>query len=363
MVLSNPKQASHAIPSCQEAIASRPFRRKELSWKLENCRVLVTGATGFIGQYLVAALQTLGVQLNVLSRSPEKARALWTNQNCAIKDGDLTDAASIFGLCKNIDTLFHLASHTPAIDERQVTRIMPYSLEVEPATQNLMEEAVAAGVQRLVFFSSVKAMGESARVLTDESYLPRPATPYGKAKLVAEQTVLQMGHRAGMHICVLRLPMVYGLGNQGSIERMIEAVSRHRFPPWPAIDNKRSAVHVRDAVRAALVAACHLNARNKVFILTDGEDYSTRWLYDQICLNIGRRLPRYRVPYGLLRIFAAFGTHVEKRYHLNLPLNQDVLEKLAGNARYSSQRIYRELAFRPNYTLRDELPFLIRAYT
>jgi len=73
-----------------------------------------------------------------------------------------------------------------------------------------------------------------------------------------------------VHASVLRLPMVYGLEGQGNLALMIAAIARHRFPPWPRHDQRRSAIHVADAVRAALLCAGQPRAAGQVFLVTDG---------------------------------------------------------------------------------------------
>jgi nucleoside-diphosphate-sugar epimerase len=156
--------------------------------------------------------------------------------------------------------------------------------------------------------------------------------------------------------------MVYGLEGQGNIARLIEAVARHRFPPWPRIDNRRSAIHVQDAVRAALLAAVHPRAAGQVFLVTDGETYSTRWLYEQIRLALGRAIPAWSLPLWLLKVAAGVGGLGERMTGRAMPLTRAGLDKLTGNAWFASDKIRRDLGFAPRYRLGGEIPLMVGAY-
>ena len=81
-----------------------------------------------------------------------------------------------------------------------------------------------------------------------------------------------------------------------------QAVSRHRFPPVPEVGNRRSMVHVSDVIRAAVLAAEHPSAVGEVFIVSDGQTYSTRQMYDLMCRALGRTPSRWNVPlWGTIR--------------------------------------------------------------
>ncbi|KAA6187309.1 SDR family NAD(P)-dependent oxidoreductase [Thiohalocapsa marina] len=326
-------------------------------------RVLVTGATGGIGRRLVAALRQAGAQVTVLTRSPARAAALWPDAGVRVLVGDLTDAASLAGAFKGADAaagfdlVFHLASHAPPPGRRDVYQDPAHWPVTAEGTGHLVDAAVAAGVQRLVYLSSVKAMGDMAGAgdtPADESTPAAPDSLYGQAKLAAEQRVLQ-ARRHGLHVAVLRLPMVYGLGGQGNLARMMRAIARRRFPPWPPVANRRSAVHVQDVVRAALLAASDPRADGETFLVTDGAEYATRWIYERMCVALGRPVPRWSLPLWAWRLAAGLGAVAERLSGRAMPLTPDALGKLTGNACYSADKIRRQLGFVARHRLDDEI--------
>lgn len=327
-------------------------------------RTLVTGATGRVGRTLVAALLGEGVEVSVLTRSPRVATALWPDAAVEVRVGDVTDPAGLAGVCDGIETLFHLASYAPRPDEPDLYNAPSHWPVTAEGTANLVRQALDSGVRRLVYISTVKAMGDRAGAggqPADEQTRPAPDTLYGRAKLAAEDAVLATT-AAGIAASVLRLPMVYGLDAEGNLARMIAAVAAHRFPPWPRIDNHRSAVHVADAVAAAILVARHPASAGQRYCVTDGRAYSTRWIYERIRLALGWSVPDWGVPLWLLRTAAAGGTLGERLFGRRLPLTLDGLGKLTGDGWFSSAKLERELGFTPRHSLEEEIPRLVRRH-
>jgi nucleoside-diphosphate-sugar epimerase len=226
-------------------------------------------------------------------------------------------------------------------------------------TRNVLEAAVKAGVPRLVFVSSVKAGGEGSDVCLDEAMEDRPETPYGRTKLEAERLVFKIAREHQMHAVVLRLPLVYGPGHKGNLERMLHAVAARRFPPLPEYGNNRSMVHVSDVADAAILAAGDPDANVQTYIVTDGRPYSTRELYALMRVALGRRKPLISLPRGALRAAARLGDIVGRLRGRRFFFDSGALEKLTESAWYSSRKIETELGFKPAYDLEKALPELI----
>jgi len=323
---------------------------------------LVTGATGFIGRYTVDALRLKGVPVRVLTRDARKVTTMWPDKSVTGICANLVGGEKLNLACKDADTILHLAGYAHAADQdsREAKRLQQ-ATTVE-GTRALLSAAVGAGVRRFVFLSSVKAMSEGGEDCLDETACETPTTHYGRAKLEAERLVLAAGREHGIHVCVLRLPLVYGLGNKGNIPRMIAAIDQGRFPPMPRIQNRRSMVHVNDVVEALLLAAERPLANGKVYIVTDGHIYSTRKIYTAICQALGHIVPAWTVPAWVLRLAARFGDAIERIPGCTSPLTTSALDKLLGSAWYSSEKIHRELGFVPRYTLFDVLPDMVADY-
>lgn len=326
-------------------------------------RLLVTGGTGFVGRAVVGRVLPNARSVTVLTRNPEWARSRFSDYDVHLLAGDMTRPESLFDACADIDTVVHCAGHAHAfgMPARESDRLH-FATTVE-GTRALLAAATRAEVKCVVFISSVKAMGEWSPECLDEDAEPRPSTPYGKAKLEAEELVLKWGTDPGRHAAVLRLPLVYGVESAGNIPRMIDGIDRGWFPPLPEVHNKRSMVHVEDVAEAVLCVAVDPRAAGHLYLVTDGRPYSTAEICDEIRRALGRRRPRWTVPITALRLGARAGDVLGRLRGRPLPFDSQVLDKLLGSAWYSSRRIRDELGFEPRHTLFDTLPAMVAGRT
>lgn len=311
-------------------------------------KVLLTGANGFIGQVLAKQLLAAGIEVKALVRNnainPEM-------ESVAL---DLTEAWSI-NPCTGVDTVFHLAGKAHALSEI-ATDDEGYRLINTEGTRKLLEAAKQAGVTRFVFFSSVKAVGDMA-AMQDESNQSLPDTPYGHSKRAAEELVLNGGYVP--HPVVIRPCMVYGNSDKGNLPRMIAAIKRGFFPPLPEVNNHRSMVHVEDLARAALLAAQNSKAAGQIYIVSDGQPYSTRQLYEWICEALHKKPLPFSLPISGLNLLAKIGDIIGQLRKRRFMFDSDALDKLTGSAWYSSAKIETELGFHAKHHLQKALPEIV----
>ncbi len=312
-------------------------------------QALVTGGSGFIGQALCLALRSKGCTVKTISRSN------------ADPDGIALDLTALDSypaeLFKSIDTIFHLAGKAHALAENRQDELEYRQINTD-ATRKLLEAAQLAGVKRFIFFSSVKAVGDTTIQPMDESVTAPADTPYGLSKYAAEQLVLRGDYVP--HPVVIRPSMVYGNSEKGNLPRMIQAVRRGLFPPLAESGNRRSMVHVQDLVDAALLAAENPVAAGQIYIVTDQQDYSTRQIYDAIRAALGKQPINWSIPLALLTTLAKFGDGFGQLANRRFPIDSDSLQKLTGSAWYSSDKIVSQLGFHPRHTLQEALPDIIR---
>lgn len=321
---------------------------------------LIAGATGFIGRKLIDALRSRKVPAYALARDLSKIRAQWPQDDIAGRHGDIAKAETLKDVCAGIHSVFHLASRADETHSSE-TEDPHWRVTVE-GTRHLLEAAARSGVKRFINVSSVKAMGEGGEVCLDETSPAMPVSSYGRAKLEAERLVLETGQKHGMHVCNLRLPLVYGRDNRGNIWRMVAAIDNGRFPPLPETGNKRSMVHVDDVIHSLLLAAENPAANGKTYIVTDGRVYSTHEIYVAIRKALGRQPPRFTIPVGLLHVAARIGDTIGKIRGRSFIFNSDVLHKLTGSAWYSCRKIVTELGYQPARFLEDGLREMVDEY-
>lgn len=325
--------------------------------------MLVTGGTGYIGSHLVPLLVERGARVRLVARNKHRISAEAQAESAPVEwtYADFEQPASLRGVCAGIDTVFHLAGFAHAETKGgPIEQTEHWRVTVE-GTRALLAEASAAGVRRLVFVSSVKAMGEGGDRSADETTPAEPVSVYGIAKREAERLVFAAAQAGPMEAAVLRLPMVYGEGSPGNLSRMIEAIDRGRFPPLPDVHNRRSMVYVGDVAQALLLLGADSRAAGQVYLVTDGQTYSARQLYELISRALGKQPTRRAIPLGLLRVVAKVGDLL-RQLRLSPPFDSDALQKLVGSACYSDARIRRELGFVSTHTLENSLAGMITEY-
>ena len=295
---------------------------------------LVTGASGFVGGRLMAALGR-----------EEDVRALLRRPGAmpGAAVGDLLDPASLRAACEGVESVFHCAGYAHVFSSSDPDAHRRINFE---GTRNLLMAAGEVGVRRFVFLSSVKAMAEPGDACVDEDWPGEPDTPYGRAKRAAEAAVLEAGAKYGMHAVILRLAMVYGRGGRGNLERMARGIRAGWFPPLPDTGNRRSLVHVDDVVSVMRLVAQTPTANGRTYIVADPKAYSGREIYDAIRRVLGKPPARWRVPAALLRSGGRLGDGLGRLAGRTLPLNSEVAERLLGSACYSPARIEHELGWR-----------------
>ena len=325
-------------------------------------QVCVTGAGGEIGVHLIKRLVQMRCAVHALIHNRLSKIPSSGDTNIQISVCDIEDVAQVYAAVAETDTIFHLAGRTHRVSETRTLDNLYHKVNVQ-GTRNVLEAAVTSGVRRFIFFSSVKTMGEHTMACLSEAADALPITQYGKSKLAAEKLVLEYGKRTGLHVACLRLPMVYGPGNTGSLLRMIDAIDRGIFPPWPPhVMNRRSMVHVSNVVNAAILAATKAQANGQCYIVADYEAYSTREVYERICECLGKRLPRWYVPLSLLKGSGYVGDILGRVRRRRFMFDSQVLKKLLDSAWYSADRISRELGYCSSITFSEALPEIIQWY-
>jgi UDP-glucose 4-epimerase len=292
--------------------------------------ILISGATGFIGQRLVGAMDA---NIRVLSREKQPD---YETVVCDLKSEVIPD-----NTLDGVDTVFHLAGF--AHDFRDATKIQNLYQKVNvDATIRLAKLAVKYNVKRFVFVSSVKAGGSPAfGVCVGEKDQDDPEGIYGKTKREAELKLLKIGKESGMHISIIRPSLVYGPNVKGNLQLMLSGIEKGWFPPLPETGNKRSMIHVDDLVRAILLVADDDRANGKIFIATDGTPHSSREIYNAMCSTLGKSIPKWSVPKILFDMVSLISTRI--KYKVN---------KLLGDECYSSDKL-KSLGFKVKKTLKE----------
>lgn len=310
---------------------------------------LVSGTTGFIGGRLLHSFVEKGFPIRTLSR----VRIQFPGASSIV--ANLDDKPALAAACQGVRCVFHCAGYAHAFASMfSDDAAMHWHVNFE-GTRNLVEAAACAGVQRFVFLSSVKAMVNPGNCCADEDFPGAPETAYGLSKRAAEEAVVAVGKRNGMHVVNLRLAMVYGSGGRGNLERMGRLVRKGVFPPLPETGNRRSLVHVDDVVSAMRLVAEADRANGRTYIVASHEAPSGRQLFDALRAAQGLQPCGWAMPEGLFRLAGRAGDVVERLAGRRIPLDSEVVSRLLDSACYSPARIEKELGWRARVPLAEGL--------
>lgn len=248
-------------------------------------RVLVTGATGFVGAEACKALAREGYQVRGCSRSESPSGSTDWAVVAGI-DGDTDWSAAL----ASVDVVVHTAARVHVMDETAADPLEAFRVVNVEGTLNLARQAASAGVRRFVFISSIKVNGEhtDARPPFKPEDDPAPEDPYGTSKHEAEVGLRQIAVGTGMEVVIVRPPLVYGPGVKGNFSSLLKLAKLPIPLPLGAIHNHRSLVYLGNLVDFIVESAQHPAAANQTFLVSDGVDLSTTELLRRMRRALGR---------------------------------------------------------------------------
>lgn len=264
-------------------------------------RVLVTGASGFIGQAVCGDLPSRGYRVRSVVRRNSEVDPSFDGQ-CFVL-GDLDERTDWTAALAGVDSIVHLAARVHQVDETAVDPLAEYRRMNVALTLNLARQAAISGVRRFVFISSIKVNGESTPVgqpfTADDE--PRPQDPYGISKYEAEQALMQLAGEAGMEVVILRPALVYGPGVKANFQEMMRWLRKGLPLPLGWLDNRRSLIALDNLVDCIATCVHHPAAANQVFLVSDDEDFTVETLLRRTAAAFGRRARLLPVPKFVLR--------------------------------------------------------------
>jgi UDP-glucose 4-epimerase len=265
--------------------------------------------------------------------------------------GDVTDASVVQAAMEGVESVIHLAALLHIVNPPPALKEKYERINVG-GTATVINAAIRAGVRRAVLFSTIAVYGQSdGRILTEDSP-PHPDTFYARTKRDAEEIVLEAKRADGGRLgTVLRLGAVYGPRIKGNYQRLVHSLARGRFIPVGNGDNRRTLVYVKDAARAAVLAASHDAAAGKIFNVSDGRFHTMNEIIGTICDALGRRPPRFSFPVGPASRLVGFVEKGCRSMGLKSPVTQGMIEKYTEDIAVNGSLIQKEIGFVPQYDL------------
>lgn len=266
-------------------------------------RAVVTGASGFIGSWLVEQLVLRGWDVRVLIHN----RRLNTDTNVTTINGDIRDPISLRAAFKDRDILFHLAAALGGslLDKKEFAGIN------QTGTANVLNEARSSRIKKVLHFSSAGVLGAvKKKAAAEENYPPAPKNIYDHTKLEGEKTALEFASE-GMDISVIRPGWVYGPGDKRTF-KLIRAIAKKRFVLVTKGDILQTPVFIDDLIEGTLLCA-QKGRRGEIYHLAGSEVLTVKQIVDQIADAAGVKIPSIPLPLPTVKAGAFL---LEKTFYL-----------------------------------------------
>ena len=303
-------------------------------------KILVTGASGFVGKSLTAELFRQGYDIGAAVRS---AKAQINNAEVAVV-GEIDGKTDWTNALRRVDVVIHLAARVHVMKENFANPLAEFRKINVEGTQQLAQSAANAGVKRFVYVSSVKVNGEQTGLSPfTELDIPNPQDSYSASKWEAEQGLKRIAEETGMEVVIIRPPLIYGVGVKANFSSMMRVVKRGIPLPFGALHNKRSFVYVGNLVSLILRCIDHPAAANNTFLVSDGQDISTTELLRDCAEALGVKAKLLPIPQKAVEFcFALLGKH-------------NMVQRLCGNLQVDITKARTLLGWTPPISVTDGL--------
>lgn len=268
----------------------------------QSLQVLVTGASGFVGRQLCHDLLQAGFTVKAAMRKlPAHPVA---GEPLVVDLGD-SDAMNI--AMRGVDVVVHLAARAHVLDDRSSDPLAAFRQANVVTSLSVARSAVAAGVKRFIFVSSIGVNGaETTGLPFSESMQPQPNALYAVSKLEAEQQLEALFAGHDTELVIIRPPLVYDAAAPGNFSRLLWLVGKKWPLPFAFVNNRRSMISLGNLTNFIGLAIKHESAAGELFVIADGESLSTRQIVQSLALGMGYRARLFFVPRlamsGLLRL-------------------------------------------------------------
>lgn len=321
-------------------------------------KILVTGASGFIGSNLCKTLSEYGISAR---GSVRNLNLISANTNIEyVSIGNINLNTNWKNILIDVDCIIHCAARVHVMKEKKADLLEMYRSVNVDGTKQLAEQAAKAGVKRIIFLSSIKVNGECTddlhRDINLSNYkkifayndIPNPIDSYALSKFQAEKMLGEISSRTGLEVVVVRLPLVYGNGAKGNLARLIKLVKLGIPLPLGMIDNQRSMIGIDNLVDLLIRCIDHPEASGKTFLASDGEDLSTPELIKLIASSMGKKTNLFPFPISMLKFL---GSVFGKREEIN---------RLVGSLRIDNSYTKKILNWTPTVSVEEGIRKMVQ---
>jgi len=304
--------------------------------------ILVTGATGFVGNSLIKRLLQGNNILTAAVLYGEDTANLPTKVKRVIVQ-PLSESSDYSIALHHVDIVIHLAARVHIMQDNAMNPLQEFRQANLHGTVRLARQAVQARVKRFVFISTVKVHGEETIMPYHEDSLLAPLDPYSVSKAEAETILRQIAEETGLEVVIIRPPLAYGPGVKANFRQLMRVVNFGVPLPFASIHNRRSLIFVENLADALTCCAIHPQAAGQTYLVSDGEDVSTTELIRRIAPALGKQARLFPLSTNVMRLVC------------KVLGESAAFDRLFGSLTVDTSKIRRELDWKPPYTMEEGL--------
>ena len=309
-------------------------------------KVLLTGASGFVGSALMRVLAESAVhEIRPVFRGSSRS---FPRLSGAFFIEGLHPHTDWVSAASGIDVVVHAAARVHVLKERSLDPLAAFRETNVFGTLNLASQAARAGATRFIFISSIGVNGNESALPFTVTSQPQPSEPYAISKLEAERGLVELSRATGMEVVIIRPPLVYGPDAPGNFKRLAGALQKGVPLPLGAIDNQRTFIALPNLVDLIVRCIDHPAAANRTLLAGDGEDMSTTEFLRRMSAALGKRPRLVPVPVSLLEVVARlFG-------------KRDMVRKLCCNLQVDITHTREILGWQPPLSVDEGLSYAMQ---
>ncbi|MDF1762849.1 MAG: NAD-dependent epimerase/dehydratase family protein [Oleibacter sp.] len=309
-------------------------------------KLLLTGATGFIGSKLFNFIQNDN-QFEVKGC----VRMLKGSDNLNLVEiGDLSDMSDYSTALNNVDVVIHLAARAHVFNVNSLDSLSEFRKVNVDGTLHLARQAAKLNVKRFIYISSIGVVGVNSVNPFTELSNPEPHDFYSLSKYEAEIGLKSICNENGMELVIIRPPLVYGADAPGNFAKFLNLTSRRIPLPFKIINNHRSMIYVENLIDFIVKCIDHPLAANETFLISDGEDISLHTLIEFIRKSLGQPIWLFPVPSFCFQ-FAALLFNKKR-----------LVDGLIGDLQVDSSKARQLLDWNPPFSVADGIAATVYDY-
>jgi nucleoside-diphosphate-sugar epimerase len=313
--------------------------------------ILVTGATGFVGQQLCSYLLAKGYQVRGTFRHSSKILEQLPDVEW-IQVTDIGPSTNWHEILTNVHYVVHLAALAHQLGKKGEGRYAEFmAINAEGSAHLAQAVATSTSVKRLILLSSIGVVKSLSNEIITETTPCIPDTDYGRSKFAGEKRIQEILKDTQVDWCILRPPLVYGPSNPGNMARLLKLIHTGLPLPLGGVNNQRSFVYVGNLIEAIERCLWHPGASRRTFFISDREVVSTVELLDMLAQKANKPLRLFTVPRSLMKGVATLGDLLSQALGRSVGIDSYSLSRLLGSLYVDSSPLYEALEWSPPFTL------------